>query len=185
MSKEDRERWNLKYRDREVLTTPSPFLLDVMHLLPRRGRAIDLAGGTGRNAIPLARRGLDVVVADISDVALRRADTEARKAGVRLATRQVDLEEEPMPAGPWAAALLFHYLRRELFAQVNETLVGGGVLVAALATVRNRERNEKPPLPYLVAEGALAELVSPLMILHYEESWRDDRHEARVVAKRR
>lgn len=184
MATEDRERWNLRYRDQEVLTEPSAFLVDMLHLLPRRGRALDVGGGNGRNAIVVARRGLDTTVADISDVALRRAVTDGTRAGVRLHTIETDLETDPFPVGPWDVVLVFHYLQRLLFPEIATGLAPGGLLVASLATVRNRERNERPPLPYLLDEGELPGLIDHLGIVHYEESWRDDRHEARLVARR-
>ena len=181
---DDKERWNLKYRGDGVLTEPSGFLLEMRHLLPRQGQALDVAGGTGRNAIVLARRGLDTTIADVSDVALRRAADDGARAGVRLSTVEIDLEKDPLPEGPWDVVLVFHYLYRLLFPDIVRALAPAGVLVAALATTRNRERNEKPPMAYLLDEGELVSLIGNLGVIHYEESWRDDRHEARLVARR-
>ena len=100
MPADDRERWNARYRDEDAIADPSPFLSALDALLPRRGRALDVAGGSGRNALWLARRGLDVTLADVSDVALERAVREARLRGLALETLQVDLEAAPLPRGP-------------------------------------------------------------------------------------
>ena len=83
--------------------------------MPRAGRAIDLAGGTGRHGIWLAERGLDVTIADISPVGLEVARQRAAEAGVTIQTLEVDLETSPFPAGPWDLIVSVCYLWRPLF----------------------------------------------------------------------
>ena len=46
---------------------------------------VDIAGGAGANALWLARRGLDVTLADISPVGLALAEDECRARGVEAA----------------------------------------------------------------------------------------------------
>ena len=184
VSEFEREKWDTRYGGDEVATDPSPFLLDMLKFVPRRGRALDVAGGAGRNAIVLAKRGLDTTIADISEVGLARAEAAATQAGVRLHTIAVDLTEEPLPDGPWDVVLVFHYLNRLIFPAIEERLAPGGVLITSIATIRNRERNERPPASHLLDEGELPALIGGLGVVHYEETWRDDRHEARLVARR-
>ena len=96
MSADDREKWDRRYEDRDrTPTTPSVAITELAELLPRRGRALDLAGGHGRHAIWLARRGLDVTVADISPVGLGLARERAEESGLRVRTACVDLEDYP------------------------------------------------------------------------------------------
>lgn len=184
MSEYERDKWNARYLGDEVNTQPSGFLLDMLQFIPRTGRALDVAGGAGRNAIVLAKRGLDTTIGDISEVGLERAVEDGKRAGVRLTTVRVDLEADPLPEGPWDVILLFHYLNRLLFPAIEQALAPSGVLVVSIATVRNRERNEKPPPSHLLDEGELPTLIGDLGVIHYEEGWRDDRHEARLVARR-
>lgn len=52
-------------------------------------------------------------------------------------------------------------------------------------TVRNLERHQRPPRPYLLDEGELPKLLDELRIVHYQEGWlTDGRHDAVVVARR-
>jgi len=182
---DDRERWNARYRDEEAIADPSPFLSALDALLPRRGRALDVAGGSGRNALWLARRGLDVTLADVSDVALERAAREARLRGLALETLQVDLEAAPLPRGPWDLVLCTYFLHRPLFAAFAAELAPGGWLVIAHATRRNLERNPRPGSAHVLEDGELPSLVRGLEVVSYEEGWLESgRHEARLVARK-
>src|SRR5512136_830793 len=98
MAVADRERWNARHAEKAERAPHSPFLDELDDLLPRRGRALDAAGGAGRNALWLARRGLTVTLADVSDVALHLASRAAGEAGLPLDAVQTDLEAEPLPA---------------------------------------------------------------------------------------
>lgn len=184
MSDAERERWDERYREGAGATEPSSFLLSLDDRLPRRGRALDLAGGRGRHAVWLARRGLDVTLADVSEVGLRLAREAAESEGVRIRTVAVDLERDPAPPGPWDVIVVFHYLHRPLFERFPELLAPGGLLVYCQPTRRNLERHERPPARFLLEEGELPRLLGPLEVVRHEEGWLEEgRHEARVVAR--
>jgi SAM-dependent methyltransferase len=153
--------------------------------LPRRGRALDVAGGAGRHGIWLAQRGLDVTIADISARGLALAREEAAAAGVRITTLETDLELAPFPTGPWDLIVSICYLLRPLFAAYPSALAPGGILAVVQPTKKNLERHDKPPADFLLDDGELPRLVGGLEVLHYEEGWlADGRHDAVIVAKR-
>jgi tellurite methyltransferase len=190
MASGDRERWNAKYQDAQVTEQPSAFLLSLDSILPRRGRALELAGGAGRNALWLAQRGLDVTLTDVSDAALERA-AQAAEAGrtasgrLKLATLQIDLETEPFPAGRWQLVFCSYFLYRPLFAAIPQALAPGGLLVVIHPTRKNLERHPRPGPAFLLEDGELPGLVSGLEIVRSEEGWADSgRHEARLAARR-
>jgi len=181
----DRERWNARYAARAERSAPSPFLDQLDDLLPRSGRALDLAGGAGRHALWLARRGLAVTLADVSDVALAQAEVAARAEGLALTAVRVDLLASPPPAGPWDLVLCMYFLHRPLFALLPGLLAPGGILVFSHATRKNLERHPRPGPDYLLDDGELPSLVRGLEVLRLEEGWTEsDRHEARLVARR-
>ncbi|HET8541064.1 MAG TPA: methyltransferase domain-containing protein [Anaeromyxobacter sp.] len=185
MAEGDRERWNVRYSEEVEIPEPSPFLVSLDGVLPRRGRALDLAGGSGRNAIWLARRGLDVTLADVSDVALARAARAAAAAGVGLATVQVDLEAAAPPAGPWDLLVCTYFLHRPLLAALPALLAPGGLLVVAHATRTNLTRHARPGPDHVLEDGELPALVRGVEVLLGEEGWLEGgRHEARLVARR-
>jgi SAM-dependent methyltransferase len=144
-----------------------------------------MAGGSGRNAVWLARRGLDVTLADVSDVALERAARAARAAGGPLATVRVDLEAAPPPAGPWDLLVCTYFLHRPLLAALPALLAPGGLLVVAHATRTNLTRHARPGPDHVLEDGELPGLVRGLDVVRSEEGWLEGgRHEARLVARR-
>ncbi|MEZ4253598.1 MAG: class I SAM-dependent methyltransferase [Polyangiales bacterium] len=148
------------------------------------GTWVDVASGPGRLSIRMARRGLEVLAIDISPVGLALAREAAADEGVKIATRAMDLEREPLPEGPYAMIACFHYRQRSLFPVLVAHLAPGGVIVAELATAKNAERNEKPSKKWLCAPNELIRDSRDLEVLYYREAWVGDRHLARLVARR-
>ena len=56
----------------------------LLELLPRAGRVLDVGCGYGRIAVPLARAGFDVTGLDIAPNLVRAARREAARRGVAL-----------------------------------------------------------------------------------------------------
>lgn len=183
MSEADRQKWNTRYREQEGTGEPSAFLRSLAERLPSTGRALDVAGGAGHEALWLARRGLDVTLADISDVALERAAEAARAAGVRLRCQRLDVEVDPLSPGPFDLVLCMNFLWRPLFAEFPKVLAPGGLLVFAQPTRSNLQRHAHPSARFLLEDGELPRLVQGLKVVSYTEGWTDEgRHEARLVA---
>ncbi len=181
MADADRVKWDARWAERGAPGAPSAVLLALADLLPRRGRALDLAGGAGRHAIWLARRGLEVTLVDFSP----RALALARATEPTLTTLACDLDADPAPAGPWDLVLVFHFLDRRLYRGLPDLLAPGGLLVVVHPTRTNLERHPSPGAPYLLEPDELPTLMSSLHVLHQDEGWScEDRHEARIVARR-
>jgi SAM-dependent methyltransferase len=190
MSDADRDKWDARYRERGAESSaPAAFLTSLAELLPRRGRALDVAGGAGRHAVWLAQRGLEVTLVDVSREGLALAEAAARAAGVTLSLQTADLEVEPLPPGPFDLVVSYYFLRRELFAAFPGVLAPGGLLVFVQPTRANLQRHARPPAPFLLEDGELPGLVRGLEVVHHEEGWfphpaEEPRHEARLLARR-
>lgn len=186
MSDLDRTKWNAKYADASnAPSVPSQLVTSLDAWLPTRGKALDLAGGAGRHSIWLAQRGFEVTLADISRAGLALASQRAAEAGVSITTHCLDVEEEAFPVGPWDLILCAYYLRRPLYEVFPKVLAPKGLLVVVQPTVRNLERHDKPPAPYLLHELEIPRLASGLEVLRYEEGWlAENRHQALLIARR-
>ena len=113
MNRERRAAWEERHRG----ATPGeaePSVIEMLPLLPP-GIALDIAAGTGRNSIALARAGWRVVAVDFSSVGLRRLAENARGDHLAIATVVADLEETfPFRPNAFDVILNVSYLDREL-----------------------------------------------------------------------
>ena len=186
MSEAEREHWDQRYTTEGVRSTEAAaFLVEVADRFPPGARILDVGGGSGRNAVWLARRGHRVTVVDISAQGLRLAITAADEAGVDIATIMDDLDNAPLPPGPWDVIVDFHFFKRHLFPLFKEVLRPGGLLVFCQATVKNLERNERPPRPYLLEQGEGWDLLAGFELVIAREGWTvEERHEFEALAQR-
>lgn len=145
-------------RSRRVLWSPPPFLRRWKHLLPppAAGPVLDLACGSGRAAVWLARRGWRVTAVDHQPEALEMAERLAVSLGVSVDLRLADLRRpEGLPEGPWAAVLLFRFLDRALLERLPGVLAQGSVVM--LRTFRNAPGYVGNPRPqHRLAAGEAA-----------------------------
>ncbi len=188
MPPEDRLKWDRIHRERGFSpSAPSSLIVGCEAFLPRRGVALDVAAGSGRHALWLAERGLRVTLSDVSPVGLELAAAEANRRGLEIDTLEIDLEAEPLPAGPWDVILCFHFLHRPLFAEFARSLSGDGVVVVVHPTRSNLLRHARPGERHLLEDGEMEPLArkSSLEPLRHEEGWLEEgRHEALLVARR-
>ncbi len=187
MAEGDAARWDAKYDGRTLPAVgPTRALRKVEAWMPSRGRALDLAGGDGAQAVWMAQRGLDVTLCDVSAVALRRAETIALAAGTELETHRLDLETDPLPPGRWSVVLCSNYLQTSLWPKVVEALEPGGVAIWLHPTVANLERNAKPSRRFLLEPGQGRRVFegTGIMVEHSEETWVGSWHLCIVVGRR-
>ena len=184
MAEADREKWDARYRAGQHGAGDPAWLGHFPDDVPQAGRALDVAAGAGRVSVWLARRGFDVLAVDISPVGLALAREAAADEGLRVRTRAMDLEREPLPEGPFDLIACFHYRQWSLFPVIAAQIAPGGVVVAELATVKNHERQARPSRRWLAEPNELVHACRELEIVYYREAWVRDRHLARLLAKR-
>jgi SAM-dependent methyltransferase len=126
----DRVKWEARYRagDRPHDGPPSLLLRRWVPLL-RKGRALDVATGLGRNAIFLARQGYRVDAVDIAPLGLAEAARRARRARVRVRWIEADLDDYVLPVGRYALVLNAFFLKRRLIPALRRAVRPGGVCV--------------------------------------------------------
>lgn len=172
MSAEDRERWNRRYAAAEREAIPSDWLRAHEALIwPRQPnpRALDLACGSGRNALYLARLGYQVDAWDISDVALDllRAQLADTGESLQVTPQQVDLDVASIPAGTYDLVLDINFLERRLFHDMAEALRADGLLLVR-ALMRKPAGDDRTPA-YLLEPGELAAAFAQLETLENTE----------------
>jgi SAM-dependent methyltransferase len=126
----------------------------------------------GRHALWLARRGWRVTVVDASKVGLAEARRRARKAGVKLAIRRMDLRTGHLPRGRYDLMMVFFFLERKLFPALARALKPGGILIYKTYTRLQRKLNTGGPRDprFLLKKGELRRALPGLQILSYREA---------------
>jgi SAM-dependent methyltransferase len=189
-SRGEREEWEARYRERgsESDRVPSRWAIERCTALPRDSVILDIAGGAGRHAEPIARSGRTVIVVDFVQRAVATAMArDERILGVVADARSLPFREESCDA-----IVCVNFLDRSLFGAFAKMLRPGGALVYETFThahldvvARGRARGPRNPA-YLLEAGELARLVAPLLIQEHEEGLVVDgageRHVARVLA---
>lgn len=132
MSEKDRIRWDAAYADRQPDMAPALPQVFSAHagLFPAAGSALDIACGTGRAAVWLAQRGLQVWGLDVSPVAITQAKQAAafHRVAERCRLDVADLDEG-LPAGPPVDVVLCHRFRDpKLYPALAARLRPGGLL---------------------------------------------------------
>lgn len=122
---------------------PAPLLIQALPLLPR-GRALDLAMGSGRHALFLAEQGYHVEGLDRDEASVAACQQAAAARGLRVVARCVDLEQHRLPVGAYDVILCLCYLQRSLMPQIEAALAPGGVVVYETFLVENHLRFGHP-----------------------------------------
>jgi SAM-dependent methyltransferase len=185
------ERWDERYSLGFVPfpDAPAAWLVEHGDLLTGGGRALDVACGDGRNARYLAQRGYHVDAIDASSVAVEALRRAARERGLAITPRVVDLEREPLPAGPYDVVVTMNFLQRDLFGALQDALAPGGLLIyetLGQAHVEELGRSFNPA--YLLEDGELLRAFDGLEIIDHftgvAERAGDPRGVGSIVARR-
>ncbi|MBI3758398.1 MAG: class I SAM-dependent methyltransferase [Deltaproteobacteria bacterium] len=128
MNHERRAKWEERHRG----ATPGdaePSVIEMLPLLPH-GTALDIAAGSGRNSIALARAGLRVIAADFSWPGMSALWESTRHEKLPISQVIADLEETfPFRPNSFDVILNVSYLDRELVPLLKATLRPNGVLL--------------------------------------------------------
>ncbi len=173
----DRERWNEKYSG-DGVTFPEhaiPELERRIETLPE-GDALDIATGSGRNAIFLAKHGYAVTAVDISDEALKRAQRRADDQGVDIEWIRADLTDPEfgLEADSYDLITVSFYTALDILPAIKEALAPGGVLVYEHHLRSSDEVDIGPSNDrYRYRSNDLLRACLDLTILSYEEQRRE------------
>ena len=174
--------WEQRYRTQAEPSDGSahPLVVEAASSLPA-GRALDLACGTGRNALWLAKHNWTVIAVDGSPAALeilRRSAT-----GLAIETQIADLKDPSflIEQASYNLIAMCYYFQRNLIERCKAGLVPGGVMVAiALLIEPGKDRSA-----FRLQPGELRACFDHWELLHYRECtdiW--EHHVAELVARR-
>lgn len=173
------ERSRQTHQIQDTDPTPARFLTQQLHRLPK-GTALDLASGSGRNALYLAAQGFQVDAIDRDAQALAKLAATAKQRNLlNLNVHTIDLErattEWPeFPKQAYDVIVVFFYLHRPLFPALIESLKPNGVLLYETFTIDNHLRHRHPRrAEFCLMHNELLRLTSGLRVLSYDEGEHD------------
>jgi 2-polyprenyl-3-methyl-5-hydroxy-6-metoxy-1,4-benzoquinol methylase len=163
----EREDWNRKHGEAGLLfgAEPNRFLVtEVASLSP--GRALDLACGSGRNAVWLAAQGWTVTGVDFSEVALAQARALAADRGVEVEWVEGDLLEWRSAERAYDLVVVLYLQlpaeeRRAVLAHAAAAVASGGTLLIVGHDLENLDGGHggpKDPRVLFTAAEVAAEL---------------------------
>ena len=173
------ERWNSRYAGEGYLfgTEPNRFLASQRDRLPRRGCALAIADGEGRNGVWLARQGLQVTSVEFAPAAIAKARRLAERYGVTLDLVQADLAtwDWGAPRFDVVVGIFVQFagpaLRAVLFRRMRDVLLPGGLLLIEGYTPAQLRHGTGGPseVENLYTEALLREAFAGMEILHLAE----------------
>ena len=148
---------------------PAQFLVENIELLPK-GKALDVAMGTGQNAIYLARSGFEVTGVDISPEAVNNALAAAQQAGANIRAQVADLEGDYcIEKDAYDVIICFNYLQRSLISQIKEGLRRRGMVVYETFLVDQAQFGKPKNPDYLLQHNELLSMFRDFRCLRYRE----------------
>ena len=148
---------------------PSSFLVENVNILPQ-GRVFDVAMGSGRNAVYLAKKGFMVEGVDISQQLISEALGLARKEGVKISAQVADLEGDyQIKPDAYEVIICFNYLQRSLVPQVRDGLRKGGMVVYETYTVDHAQFRKPRNPAHLLKHNELLDMFRDFRCYRYWE----------------
>ena len=181
----DVQEWDQRYRSRErsaedLDASATPLVVKTASKL-KPGRALDLACGSGRNAIWLTEHGWNVTAVDGASSAIAVLRERARENKVEVDAHVADLRQSGFVIEPDAFDLVVicYYLQRDLFGRAETGVKPGGLLLAIVHTTEGDEQ----PTEHRLGLGELSGYFKGWEILHSYEGPPEDTAHRRAVAE--
>lgn len=166
------ESWDRVYSAERYIygTEPVDFLKAQIGRL-RKGKALCLAAGEGRNAVYLAQQGFSVVAVDISAKGLEKCRQLARQREVEVETQVADLQDYDMGQAGYDLITSFYHYDPSLFPRIMAALKPGGFFILQDFSIDQLVTNRFGPRDpvYLVNPNELLDSFASYRIRHYED----------------
>lgn len=179
---DDRYSNDTRWRD---LRSPRDLLTTHQNLLPLNGLVLDAACGTTPSGLHLARQGWQVIALDVSNAALRIAQSEVQKEALPVSFALMDMSNPWLPSNRFDVVLNFYYLSRPLLSTYRKSIKRGGLLFFE-TFVRDDAGSEVDGNSHHYLEpNELRTSFADWNIIHYKETQRASRSTERRNKSRR
>ena len=133
-------------------------------------RALDLAMGKGRHAVPLAQAGFLTYGVDLAVDRLQTARRTLAGRGLKILPWAADLDTYPLPADYFDLLFCTRFLLRARWDDLRRSVRPGGFVMYETFTTGQIARGFGPSSPdHLLHPGELETAFGGWTMLHYEE----------------
>jgi len=147
---------------------PEPFFDELLPLLPG-GLALDVAAGSGRHSLAMARAGLRVIAVDHSIVALGILHEAPHAEGLSVWPLVAELENLPIPGEQFDVVANINFLDRALVPALKRALKAGGLMLFDTFLVDQAALGHPRNLDYLLGHYELRAMLDDFELLRYRE----------------
>jgi len=171
MDRQAQNKWNNIYAEVDIgQHSSSKVIEENSHLLPSQGRALDLACGTGSDAVYLAKHGLSVDAWDISDAVIEKLSLYALDNGLPINAEARDINVQPPGKNIYDVIAVAHFLERDLMPTLIQSLKPGGLIFYQTFSKVVTPSYSGPKNPtFRLDENELLDLFSGLQLVVYRE----------------
>ena len=164
----DKKKWDDRYANDRAMKDAAPLLVENAHLL-KGGKALDVAMGTGGNAVLLAKHGFEVEGVDISSVAVNSVRQYAENNGLTITAIEADLTNYQMLEQSFDLIIDFYYLDRNIISQLKKGLKNGGLIFFETYTEEQSRFGGIANPDYLLKPNELLLSFLDFFIIYYHE----------------
>lgn len=162
-------KWDKIYKSCDY-SEPTAVLRENIFLLPQKGCALDLACGLGANALLLAEKGLEVHAWDVSSTALSRLQQRAKQQDLEIASKQIFVKADDLPANSFDVVVISRFLDRSLSTSISACLKKDGLLFYQTFSREKRDSIGPNNSDFLLARNELLTLFQHLKVVVYKEN---------------
>lgn len=181
--------WDERYAKDGYLFGKEPVTL-LKHFVGslKKGKAIDIAMGEGRNTVFLASQGFQVEGIDCSGKGVEKAKKLAAEKGATIEAKTQNLDFFLMPLMKYDTILMTYFRpQARFFSEIRRGLVAGGTFLLEAYTV---EQIKAAPNPLVEFEECYKpnEVIGHLKdfhILYYKEMAEGNQHLVQVIVQKR
>ena len=185
-----KHKWDNIYQKQRVADAQASTVLSLYeHLLPKQGKALDLACGLGGNAFLLAKQGLSVDAWDISSHVISEIKNNIPK-GASINPLAIDISKATLPESHYDVITVSRFLQRSLIPQLISALKPKGLIFYQTFTLEKALQFGPSNPKFLLKKGELLSLFSSLDLIAYHEEGqlgninKGIRNEALLIAQR-
>jgi 2-polyprenyl-3-methyl-5-hydroxy-6-metoxy-1,4-benzoquinol methylase len=178
---QDKRKWDNRYADESAMKGTAALLRENAYLL-KGGKALEVAIGTGSNAVFLAQHGFEVDGVDISSIAVDSVRQYAKNNRLAINAIEADLTNYKIQEQAFDLIADFYYLDRNIIPHIKKGLKCGGIIFFETYTEQQLNFGGISNPDYLLKSNELLFLFLDFFILFYHERIVTTAHHSKAIA---